>query len=133
MEEYRRQIDARNRARAEAPAAAPEASASASGGGEVMAAYRPLGDGEQRLEGTLERITCPPKPPATFHVRTAGGLQTLEAASLTEVDFITYRNDLTGSVSCGPLKAPLPVYVTWRAGAKPGARRVVAVEFLPPR
>jgi hypothetical protein len=44
-----------------------------------------------------------------------------------DVEFLSYRDDLTGGVSCGP-REPLPVYVTVReATPKPV---VVAVEFL---
>ena len=48
-----------------------------------------------------------------------------------DVDFITYREDLTGSVACGTLPAPIPVYVTVKPGAAAGSRTVVAIEFLP--
>ena len=48
------------------------------------------------------------------------------------VDFITYRDDLGGAVSCGPLKQPMRVYVTSRTGSTPNqTKEVVAVEFLP--
>jgi hypothetical protein len=93
--------------------------------------FRVLEEGEQRLEGTLERISCPAKAAVTFHVRTARGQERLEAPKFEAVDFITYRSDLSGSITCGPLKAPMPVYVTWRQGAGPGARIVIAIEFLP--
>jgi hypothetical protein len=45
------------------------------------------------------------------------------------VEFITHRDELAGSVGCGPVKGPPEVYVTWRADG-PG-KRAVAVEFLP--
>jgi hypothetical protein len=47
------------------------------------------------------------------------------------VDFITYRDDLSGSISCGPFKEPARVYMTRRQGAGPNARIVIAIEFLP--
>jgi hypothetical protein len=48
------------------------------------------------------------------------------------VEFITYRDDLTGGVKCGAMPPLMRVYITWRAGGQPaGDRKVVAVEFLP--
>jgi hypothetical protein len=93
--------------------------------------FRDLAAGEQRLEGMLERISCPDKAAVTFHVRTITGEETLQAPKFEAVDFITYRDDLSGSINCGPLKAPMRVYVTWRQGAGPDVRTVVAIEFLP--
>ena len=93
--------------------------------------YRELKPGEQRLEGTLERLDCSPNGTISFSVHTAGGVQVLQAAGFQDVEFITYRDDLTGSITCGPLKEPLRVYVTWRDGPKPGLGTVVAVEFVP--
>jgi hypothetical protein len=63
-------------------------------------------------------------------VRTAGRIDTLHARTLGEVEFITYRDDLSGSITCGPLEDSMRVYVTWRAGTTAGERRVVAVEFV---
>jgi hypothetical protein len=131
MEENERR--ARARSSQAPPGATPAESPAAPPATETLAApvFRETQTGEQRLEGRLERITCPTRPPATFHVRTATAVEVLEAPTLADVEFITYRDDLTGSVTCGPLKDPLPVYVTWRPGANAGARRVIAVEFLP--
>jgi hypothetical protein len=113
----------------EPPREAASTAAGASGG--AFALYRIVGTGERRLEGTLERIACPPNPPATVHVRTEAGLEAFEATALEDVEFITYRDDLTGSVTCGSMRTPMRVYVTWREGKTPGTRRVVAIEFLP--
>jgi hypothetical protein len=93
--------------------------------------YRELKPGEQRLEGTLERLECSPRGPISFRVHTDAGIQVLEAPGFPDVEFVTYRDDLTGSITCGPLKEPLRVYVTWRDGPKPGVATVVAVEFVP--
>ncbi|HET9368601.1 MAG TPA: DUF1570 domain-containing protein [Vicinamibacterales bacterium] len=93
--------------------------------------FRPLQPGEQRLEGTLERIDCVVGKGVTFRVKTADGQSEVTSPDLTSVDFITYRNDITGSVTCGAVNPALPVYVTWRAGGDPGSRVAVAIEILP--
>ncbi len=93
-------------------------------------AYRALQAGEQRLEGSLERIACAPGKPATLSVRAGDGTVEFEGR-LADIDFIAYRNDLTGGVTCGP-RDPMRVYVTWREGPSPRHEKVaVAVEFLP--
>jgi hypothetical protein len=93
--------------------------------------FRQLRPGEERLEGTLERIDCGAGP-VVFHLSTTTGRTTVTAARLNEVEFITYRSDLTGSVECGGFREPLPVIVTWRpAPGAPAARIVVAIEFPP--
>ena len=38
------------------------------------------------------------------------------APTMAQVEFITYRDDVSGNISCGTLKEPMPVYVTWRPG-----------------
>jgi hypothetical protein len=93
-------------------------------------AYRVLQAGEQRLEGTLERIDCPEGQPAIFRVRTSLDVVELEGR-MGDVQFITFRDDLTGGVPCGP-REPMRVYATWREGTSPRREKVaVAVEFLP--
>jgi hypothetical protein len=91
--------------------------------------YRDLGPGEQRLEGTLDRIDCE-SDRVVFHVRTAGGALRLTAPRMDGVEFITYRNDLRGNVACGVLATPAHVYVTSRPNAD-STRTTVAIEFLP--
>ncbi len=67
-----------------------------------------------------------------FHLKTHEEPTGLTASRMSEVDFISYRPELTGSVDCSPLKEPMAVYVTWRqASDASGARVVVAIEFLP--
>jgi hypothetical protein len=93
-------------------------------------AYRALKPGEQRLEGTLERIDCTVGKPAVFHVRTPLDIVELEG-QMAEVEFIAFRDDLTGGVMCGP-RVPMRVYATWRNGESSRHEKVVvAVEFLP--
>ena len=98
--------------------------------GEVQAVFRKTQPDEQRIEGVLERIECASNS-VTFHVRGTGAAVRLKSSNLTSVDFISYRDDLGGSVSCGALKEPARVYMTSRAGATEAERVVVAVEFLP--
>jgi hypothetical protein len=99
-------------------------------GSKFRPAYRALKPDEQRLEGTLEAIDCPAGKPAVFRVRTSLDVVELEGR-MAEVEFVTFRDDLTGGVSCGP-RAPMRVYVSWREGTSPRREKVVvAVEFLP--
>jgi hypothetical protein len=102
------------------------------GQGRFVPDFRTVQTGEQRSEGVLERIDCPAGAAARFMVRDASGLTPYEVVKMADVDFISYRGDLTGGVSCGPFKEPMRVYVTWRDGPAPARQKtVVAVEFLP--
>ena len=96
--------------------------------------FRPMQDGEVRVEGLLERIECVRGTGVVFHLKTPDGPFAASAPQFGDVDFITYRSDLSGGINCGPLKEPLAVYVTWKpVGPKAESRRVVAIEFLPKR
>jgi hypothetical protein len=102
------------------------------GQGRFVPDFRPVQAGEQRIEGLLERIDCPPDGPARFVVRDASGVRSLAVSRIADVDFISYRADLTGGVQCGPFKEPMRVYVTVREEPAPARDRVVvAIEFLP--
>jgi hypothetical protein len=102
------------------------------GQGRLVPIFRTVQAGEQRIEGVLERIDCPGGAPVRFMVREASGLTPIQVARMADVDFISYRDDLTGGVSCGPFKEPMRVYVTVREGPMPAREKtVVAVEFLP--
>lgn len=99
---------------------------------EVRPVYRELQPGEERVEGFLERIECSTEGAATLHVRTAEGAAQATAPRMDKVDFITYRDDLTGSVQCGPITPAPRVYLTWQRAVENGPGKVVvAVEFLP--
>jgi hypothetical protein len=95
----------------------------------VRPVYRTQEPGEQRLEGVLERIECR-SAGAVFHLRSAGGTA-LFTGRMQDVDFITYRDDFKGAISCGPMKESMRVYVTWRPGTGPDTRVAVAIEVLP--
>jgi hypothetical protein len=78
----------------------------------------------------LEQIDCTPGKVPVLRVRVAAEIVEVEG-QMSAVQFITYRDDLTGGVTCGK-RTPMRVYVTWREG--PSARHekvAVAVEFLP--
>jgi Protein of unknown function (DUF1570) len=103
-----------------------------SGQGRFVPAFRQVQAGEQRIEGVLERIDCPAGAAIRFMVRGSAGLTPFEVPRMADVDFISYRGDLTGNVQCGPFKDPMRVYVTVGEGAAPARQKVVvAVEFLP--
>ena len=90
--------------------------------------FRELKEGEKRTEGQLERIECGAKGVA-FLVRTGDGVVRFHADAFDRVEFITYRTDLEGNVSCGARTPADRVYVSWTPGEPDGI--AVAVEFLP--
>jgi hypothetical protein len=89
--------------------------------------YRTVGEGETRIEGTLERIECPASG-AAFVVRVGDQITRFQVAKMDAVEFISYRSDLGGAVTCGPRTPPDRVYLTTRPGTP---ATVVAIEFLP--
>ena len=99
--------------------------------------YRTTLAGESRIEGVLESIECS-RTGVVLVVRAASGGHRFSAASLNDIEFITHRDDLTGTVTCGPQPGAKKVFVTSRV-PKPDAPRlptgiegvVVAVEYLP--
>jgi hypothetical protein len=100
----------------------------------VILELREVQPGEQRIEGQLERIDCD-RAGITLHVRATEGPLRFSAAKFDGIDFITYRENMSGTIGCGPRQPPDRVYVTFRpAASQPESRGVVvAVEFLPPR
>jgi len=92
--------------------------------------YRTLQPGEERLEGFLARIDCSARSVA-FQVKQAAEVTTIKALRMADVDFISYRDDLTGAVGCGTVRDPTHVYATWRPGTTAGEKVAVAIEFLP--
>jgi tetratricopeptide (TPR) repeat protein len=65
------------------------ADAHARGAQAFIPIYRELKPGEQRLEGTLERLDCSPSGPISFRLHTADGVQVLQAAGFPDVEFLT--------------------------------------------
>jgi hypothetical protein len=69
-------------------------------------------------------------------VQTGTGPLRLRAKQLADVDFISYRTDTPGTISCGALPRPQGVLATYRAGAAGAgatatAGDAVAIELLP--
>jgi hypothetical protein len=91
--------------------------------------YRTLQPGEQREEGLLRRIVCPAHKPISLVVQKGDKVVQFSAPALSSVDFIVYRSDFRGPVSCEGFGAGEPVYVTWKPEGK--TQRAIAVEFLP--
>jgi hypothetical protein len=110
-------------------------SSRSSAAADAAAVFRELRSGEERTEGQLERLECSVKGAVTLVVRVDGSVKHFTAPAFGDIEFITYREDLSGSINCGERKPPDPVYVTWVKSGTSGDSngRPVAVEFLPPR
>ena len=96
---------------------------------------RPVGAGETRALGEFRAIDCV-QGTIVLVLQTDSGPLLLRARQLGDIDFISYRNDAPGSVSCGPLSTPQRVLATYRAGAagtsaSATAGDAVAIELLP--
>jgi hypothetical protein len=95
----------------------------------VKPIYRELKPGEERVEGLLQRVECPPGRPVTFVVKLKDRVGKYQASRLDAVEYIAYTPDFKGPMSCGGRGPGDRVYLTWKAAGT--AARVVAVEFLP--
>jgi tetratricopeptide (TPR) repeat protein len=96
---------------------------------------RVVQSGETRVLGQFRAIECT-RDRIVLQVDANGRTLKLAAKQLSDVDFITYRSDTAGSVSCGPLPTPMRVLITYRvsattttAGAIDGD--AVAIEVVP--
>ena len=69
--------------------------------------FRGLQAGEERVEAVLERIECLRGGGGVFHLKAGGVGVTVTSPRMDDVDHITYRDDLSGKVECGPLKEPM--------------------------
>jgi len=93
--------------------------------------FRQTKTGEQRVETTIHNIECVVGKGITFHFKTGDQAITATAMKFDDVEFITYRDDLRGNISCGPYKEPMKVYLTWKPGTVDGSKLAVAIEYLP--
>ena len=118
------------------PPAAPRASGTASRGtdapgtpprnGGVILSLRAVRQGEQRIFGTLQAIECG-RDGVVIVVRAPQGITRGSAASLAAVEFVTFRSQAAGNVTCGA-QTEVPALLTIRAGTP---SRAVALELLP--
>ena len=95
--------------------------------------FRAVKPGEQRTEGFLERIECARGGAVTLVVRVDDKVNRYTAPRFSDIEFITYREQQGGAISCGVRQPADRVYVTWRPLETPAAGvggRPVAVEFL---
>jgi hypothetical protein len=97
----------------------------------VRPAYRQTKPGEQRLEAVFEKSECVAGKGNTFYFKAGDQVLTATATKFDDVEFITFRDDLTGRITCGPVKEPMRVYLTWKPGQIAGTKIAVAIEFLP--
>jgi hypothetical protein len=96
---------------------------------EVKPVYREMKSGEERVDGLLQRVECPPGRPVTFILKLKDRVLKYQAPRLDAVEYIAHTPDFKGPMTCGGRMAGDPVLLTWKTvGAAP---RVVAVEFLP--
>jgi hypothetical protein len=95
--------------------------------GGLLLNLRTARDGEQRTLGTLQSIECG-RAGVTVMVRTAKGVTRASAASLSSIDFVTFRSQTGGQIACGP-QLQVPALLTSR---QEGTRETaVALELLP--
>ena len=113
------------------------AGAASTGAANYVPLYRKTLEGERRIEGTLVSIECP-RSGIVLVLRDTAGSRRFAVPSFDKVQFITYRDDLKGSIPCGPQAAGLQIYLTYRQPAAGEAPLVaglegiaVAVEMLP--
>lgn len=91
---------------------------------------RVVGPGEQRIAGTLTAIECVSTGLIVVAAGPIGPIR-LRAKEFKAIDFISYRDDLRGSVSCGA-QPPGTVLVTFRPDADATTAGIaVAIEYLP--
>ena len=95
----------------------------------VQPVYREIKAGEERVEGLLQRVECPPGRPVTFVVKLKDRVAKYQAPRLDAVDYIAHTPAFKGPMTCGGRMPGDPVFLTWKkAGA---SSQAVAVEFLP--
>jgi len=90
--------------------------------------YRAIKPGEERVEGLLQRVECPPGRPVSFIVKLKDRYAKYQAPRLDSVDYIAHTPDFKGPMSCGGRMPGDPVFLTWKTVGK--APQVVAIEFL---
>ena len=122
--------------KAEAIARAVEkAHAAASTTSPWLAMLRVVQPGEERAFGQLVNIECAPDGVA-WHLKAGTREIVARSADIKGVEMMSFLEDKSVKVVCGPRVPPDAVYLTWRtekpqAGGDAVVRDAVAVEFVP--
>jgi tetratricopeptide (TPR) repeat protein len=105
--------------------AGPDAAIARTGSFPSPPRFRTPEPGEQRRLGLLDAVDC---SGAEFIavVSTRSGPLSLVTSSLPSVHLSSARDDVSGSLACGPRSRREAVYVTWK-----GEDQLVSIEFLP--
>jgi tetratricopeptide (TPR) repeat protein len=87
-----------------------------------------------KLKGLLTRIDCDDKG-MTLTVKSGDRTVKLHTSAPERIQFITYTQDLSGEITCGPLNPAKQVIVTYRGSTdakSPFDGEPIAVEFVKP-
>jgi FimV-like protein len=110
--------------RGRTPGAAPPVVAKNQG---LILKLRQVRPGEQRVEGTLQGLECS-RNAVVVVIGTPQGATRASAPSLASIEFVTFRSQTEGAISCGAQPAA-PALLTVR---QEGTRTIaVALELLP--
>ena len=98
----------------------------------IVPALRPMQPGEKRVFGKLTAIQCAATGVVVVVRTPDGATLRAHATKFSQIDLITYRNDLRGDVQCGARAAADPVLLTFTPDANStNSGTAVAVEFVP--
>src|SRR5205085_2527543 len=91
-------------------------------------------DGEQ-IRGVLTKIECTGGASAILYVQAGERLYKIHTDALDHIEFISYIPDMSGQISCGPLKKETYVRLTFRPAAQQQTHakfdgEAIAVEFI---
>jgi tetratricopeptide (TPR) repeat protein len=97
----------------------------------VRPAVRPVQDGEVRIAGTMTAIECATSS-TRIVMQTTDGAVRVRGARLDLIDFVSFRSDITGGISCGLQPQAPAVLVTYRPGRQGDTvGEVIIVEVVP--
>jgi tetratricopeptide (TPR) repeat protein len=97
---------------------------------EIIPELRPVGANETRILGQLTAIECG-GPGVVLVIESESGIVRIVGPEMSRIEFISYRQDLSGEISCGPQAGTPPVLATY-SSENGGERTLVAIEFIPP-
>lgn len=89
-------------------------------------------DGEAQVFGSMSAIECAGDA-AVLVIATSNGPVRVRGEALDQIDFVSFRADYSGTISCGPQAQPPPVMVTFRPDVQGDtAGEIILVEVVPP-